>query len=154
MPEDFRIATVTLGRVTLLRVAGRLGRPVDPAVAGQVLGDAEAGRAAGAHLAEVSFVSSSGVGALLAIAERAHQAAGGLRTSLPARLPRLRALGQQLRGRPGVQPAGDAEEGDPSQGHGGDTEIFRHGGAPFASSRFCAGSNVISVTFPASVSGW
>jgi anti-sigma B factor antagonist len=84
MPEDFRIATVTLGRVTLLRVAGRL----DARSAPQLLAKCSEARKPGGqlvlNLAEVSFVSSSGVGSLLAIAEEAHQAGGGLRISPPS----------------------------------------------------------------------
>ncbi len=84
MLEDFRIATVVLGRATLLRVAGRLDARTTP----QLLTRCSEARKPGVHvvlnLADVSFVSSSGVGALLAIAEEARLSGGGLRISPPS----------------------------------------------------------------------
>jgi anti-sigma B factor antagonist len=84
MPEGFTIATVTLGQVTVLRVGGRLDARTTP----QLLAGCSKARKPGGqvvlNLAEVSFVSSSGVGALLAIAEEARLSGGGLRISPPS----------------------------------------------------------------------
>jgi anti-anti-sigma factor len=84
MPEDFRIATVTLGRITVLRVAGRLDARTTPLLLTRCAEVRKPGVQVVLNLAEVPFVSSSGVGSLLAIAEEARLVGGGLRISPPS----------------------------------------------------------------------
>jgi anti-sigma B factor antagonist len=84
MPEEFRVDTVTLGRVTLLRAAGRLDARTTPQLLARCSEVRKPGVQVVLNLAEVSFVSSSGVGALLAIAEEARLSGGGLRISPPS----------------------------------------------------------------------
>lgn len=84
MPEDFRITTVTLGRVTLFRVAGRLDARTTPQLQARCTEVRKPGIQMVLNLAEVSFVSSSGVGTLLAIAEETRMVGGGLRISPPS----------------------------------------------------------------------
>lgn len=80
MPESFRLETVTVDdRTTLLRVHGRL----DSASAAVLVQKCAAVRGAGRNLvlnlSSVNFIASSGVGALLALAEQFHEAAHAVR---------------------------------------------------------------------------
>ena len=75
MSEDFQIANgPSRGRVLLLRVSGRL----DTKSASQLLHRCSAARNGGQdlviNLSAVSFIASSGIGALLALAEQFREA--------------------------------------------------------------------------------
>jgi anti-sigma B factor antagonist len=80
MPDDFEISNgPTRGKVVLLRVSGRL----DTLSASQLLHRCAAVRNAGQdlvlNLSAVSFIASSGIGALLALAEEFREAEASVR---------------------------------------------------------------------------
>src|SRR5574341_1075545 len=80
MPDDFQISNgTTKGRTVLLRVAGRL----DTKTASQLLHRCRAVRSGGQNLvlnlSEVSFIASSGIGALLALVEQFHESGASVR---------------------------------------------------------------------------
>lgn len=70
MSDDFEIVTATAGRTVVLRVSGR----IETKSASQLLHRCAAVRNAGQdlvlNLANVSFIASSGIGALLALTEQ------------------------------------------------------------------------------------
>ena len=75
MPEDFQISNgPSRGQILLLRISGRL----DTKNASQLLHRCAAARNAGQdlvlNLSAVSFIASSGIGALLALAEQFREA--------------------------------------------------------------------------------
>ena len=80
MPDDFQISNgTTKGRTVLLRVTGRL----DTKTASQLLHRCRAVRSGGQNLvlnlSEVSFIASSGIGALLALVEQFHESGASVR---------------------------------------------------------------------------
>jgi len=83
--DDFAITNETSrGKTVLLRVTGRLDAKSAPTLMGRC-GDV---RSAGSNLIlnmeSVSFVASSGIGALLALAEQFKESAGQVRIAAPS----------------------------------------------------------------------
>lgn len=71
MPDPFQILEgPSDARVLVLRVSGRLDSSTAPMLAQRCADAAESGRSLLLNLKEVTFIASSGVGALLATAER------------------------------------------------------------------------------------
>jgi anti-anti-sigma factor len=89
MDEAFKAAVELRGSSVVVRVEGRL----DAKTAPRLLAECLAARAAGGHLvlnlAEVTFLSSNGVGMLLVLAERSREGGGSLRIAAPS--PAVRA---------------------------------------------------------------
>lgn len=80
MPEPFHVETVTVDdRTTLLRVQGRLDSVSAAVLVQKCTSIRSAGRNLVLNLSEVSFIASSGVGALLALAEQFQEAANSVR---------------------------------------------------------------------------
>jgi len=84
MPDEFKIDTLALERATILRVAGRLDARSAPRLLTRCGEARQPGTPLVLNLADVTFVSSSGVGTLLAIAEEARLAGSGLRLAAPS----------------------------------------------------------------------
>ena len=85
MPEPFEISEETRTEpVALLRVAGRLDAKSAPVLTQRCSAYRIEGRDLILNLAGVSFVASSGLGALLSIAEEFQQAGCSLRLACPS----------------------------------------------------------------------
>ena len=85
MDEAFKTTTMERrGASVVVRVEGRL----DAKTAPRLLADCVAARPAGGHLvlnlADVTFLSSNGVGMLLVLAERSREGGGSLRIAAPS----------------------------------------------------------------------
>ncbi|TMQ70224.1 MAG: STAS domain-containing protein [Candidatus Eisenbacteria bacterium] len=79
MPDSFEIVEgPATDQVLVLRVSGRLDSTTAPQLAERCAAAAESGRRLLLNLESVSFIASSGVGALLATAERYREAGSSL----------------------------------------------------------------------------
>lgn len=86
MQETFEISVETRGSAAVVRVRGRLDARTTPELLRRCAGARPPGGHLVLNLAEVRFVSSSGVGALLSLTEQAREDGGSIRIS-PASPP-------------------------------------------------------------------
>jgi anti-anti-sigma factor len=85
LPEDFNIANETThGKTVLLKLSGRLDARSAPSLMERCGAVRAQGKNLVLNLASVSFVASSGIGALLALAEQFKDSAGTLRIAAPS----------------------------------------------------------------------
>jgi len=84
MDEAFKAAVEHRGASAVVRVEGRL----DAKTAPRLLAECLAARRSGGHLvlnlADITFLSSNGVGMLLVLAERSREGGGSLRIAAPS----------------------------------------------------------------------
>ena len=85
MPDDFAITNGTSrGKTVLLRVTGRLDAKSAPTLMERCGDVRTSGNNLILNMATVSFVASSGIGALLALAEQFKESAGHVRIASPS----------------------------------------------------------------------